>query len=399
MTRRLTAAAIAILATVLAVFAVVRGITNEQVMRGLLEADLDREAQTIAVALNQGAGTTTPIDPTPYADADYRVRVTLPDGRAVTAGGERVDEAEGQLVGSGTWDGLTVELTATDDALDAATRSAWIALVLLALALATLGAVAFALVVRPITSALVVLAEAANALRRGRLQLQLPSSSVPEITALTDALAASSRRLQETLHRDRDLALRAAHEVRTPLTTLGLELDELATRDDLPDDAIATAARGRDRVTAATQALELVLKEVRSHQVAPESEVSLSELAAAAAVAWGATLEADDTEVEVVLTGDPSAGITAGPFEQLLDDLLLAVRAARVSPVQLALRGGPEHVRIAVSGDASATPTGAAAASVDQHLDRVRQLTDTLGGRVSGTWGARDGVVVLVPRR
>ncbi|WP_220138522.1 hypothetical protein, partial [Nocardioides massiliensis] len=87
MTRRLTAAAIAILATVLAVFAVVRGITNEQVMRGLLEADLDREAQTIAVALNQGAGTTTPIDPTPYADADYRVRVTLPDGRAVTAGG------------------------------------------------------------------------------------------------------------------------------------------------------------------------------------------------------------------------------------------------------------------------------------------------------------------------
>ena len=400
MTRRLTAAVIVILATVLAVFAVVRGITNEHVMRGLLEADLDREARTIAVALNQGAGTTTTIDPTPYADADYRVSVTLPDGTVVAAGGERVDDdAEGRLVGTGSQDGLTVELTATDDALDAATRSAWIALVLLALALATLGAVAFALVVRPITSALVELAGAANALRRGRLQLQLPTSPVPEIAALADALAASSRRMQETLHRDRDLALRAAHEVRTPLTTLGLELDELSTRDDLPDDAVATAARGRDRVSAVAHALELVLQEVRSHQVAPESEVSLSELAAAAAVAWGATLEADDTEVEVVLTGDPSAGITAGPFEQLLDDLLLAVRAARVSPVQLALRGGPEHVRIAVSGDASATPTGAAAASVDQHLDRVRQLTDTLGGRVSGTWGARDGVVVLVPRR
>lgn len=396
MTTRLTAAVSIILVCVLAVFAVVRGITTEESTRDLLEASLDREAQTVAVALAADLGS-GPVDPAPYAAPDRGVRVTLPDESVLTAGGERVaTAADERLVASGVHDGVTVELVAADDTLASASRSAWTALILLALALAALGALAFALVVRPITSALVELAGAASALRRGRLELRLPTSPVPEISALSDALAASSRRLQETLHRDRDLALRASHEVRTPLTTLGLELDELAARDDLPDDAVALAARARDRVNAADHALGDVLAEVRSHLVEPDAQVSLSELGAAAAVAWGATLADRDAEVEVALTGDPSVGVTAGPFEQLLDDLLLAVRACAITPVRLTMRGGPEHVRIAVAG----TPARADHAAASRaHLDRVRDLAATLGGRVSGTWDAGDGLVVLLPRR
>ena len=56
------------------------------------------------------------------------------------------------------------------------------------------------------------------------------------------------RQLEARLARERDFAEYASHELRTPLTALRMELEDLALRDDMPDDVKASAGRCVRRV-------------------------------------------------------------------------------------------------------------------------------------------------------
>ncbi|MDP3966700.1 MAG: hypothetical protein Q8Q02_00345, partial [Nocardioides sp.] len=112
--------------------------------------------------------------------------------------------------------------------------------------------------------------------------------------------------------------------------------------------------------------------------------------------AWGGRLGAEGTGLSVELTGDPTVVVTPGPYEQLLEDLLSALAAAEPEAVRLVLKGAAEHVQLTVSIDPGA---GAPTTTSDIPLERVAAVTDALGGRTTGSWTAKNGLVVTVPRR
>ena len=87
------------------------------------------------------------------------------------------------------------------------------------------------------------LAESAAALGRGRFDIEAPRSRIPEVVSISDSLRASSLRLQKSLRRDRDFFHHASHVLRTPLTGMRLELEELTLRGDLDADVRRTTAR------------------------------------------------------------------------------------------------------------------------------------------------------------
>jgi signal transduction histidine kinase len=87
------------------------------------------------------------------------------------------------------------------------------------------------------------LAVAAAALGRGRFDLELPRSRIPEARAIANALRASAKQLEDRVQRERDFAEHASHVLRTPLTGMRLELEDLTLRDDVPPDVQASARR------------------------------------------------------------------------------------------------------------------------------------------------------------
>ena len=130
------------------------------------------------------------------------------------------------------------------------------------------------------------LAVAAAALGRGRFDLDLPRTRIPEARAIAQALGTSAGQLEDRLRRERDFAERASHLLRTPLTGLRLELEDLTLRDDVPSDARAAAARGLASVDGVNAVAGELVQLSRSTSLIEGAELPLVDLATQVAQRW-----------------------------------------------------------------------------------------------------------------
>jgi len=394
---RLTAGFALILLVVVAVFLVARSLTTEDALREDVRDRLSEEARLLAlvVAERVDAGAVPSVEELrAWAGERRQVQLTLPDGDVLTT--ERPDEVDGDpLRGAATLGGATVVVSAPaalaeDEAADLASSRYLVAAVLV-----LVGSAAGALLVRREVAPLVAVASAARALRRGRLSLRLPRGGSAEVRDVVEALAGAAQQRSDLLRRDRDLALRASHEVRTPLTALRMDLEELQLRDDLPAGVRTDVERCAATVLDVDRAVAQVLAEVRTPPVVEAGQVALADVVAVAAAAWSDALALSGAEAEVRVSGDLAAAVTAGPLEELLDELLQAVSGADRGRVRLEVHGGADHVRLVV-----AVPDGS---PTDQRaLGRARGLVEVLGGRCTlapGAGAGGAGLQVVVPRR
>ena len=233
------------------------------------------------------------------------------------------------------------------------------------------------------------LADAAAALGRGRFDLVLPETRVPEARAIARALRASAAQLEARLAREHDFAEHASHVLRTPLTGLRLELEDLAGRDDVPADVQETARRCVGRVDAVNASAGDLVALSRSSSLVEGAETTVEDLARHVAQDWSDQLAGRRT-VSAAVEGDLSLRLTPGPIEQLLDLVLADVRQGR-GPARLVFVGEGGHVRVrlppgTVPGPGRRDGVGAAAV-----------LAGSQGGRVTD---ADNGEVeLLLPRR
>jgi hypothetical protein len=241
------------------------------------------------------------------------------------------------------------------------------------------------------------LAVAAAALGRGRFDLELPRTRIPEALAISNALRASAHQLEDRVHRERDFAEHASHVLRTPLTGLRLELEDLTLRDDVPDDVKESAARSLTAVEhVGTVAAELV-ELTRRGSLMEGSELALVDLATQLAQRWADRLGVRNRTLTAAAEGDLTLSYTPGPIEHVTDLLLADVVRRGTGPVRIEFFGEDGgHLRIRVESEGRVE----AATSGDQ-LDRVaqvRSVAEALGGRVTGDHPA-DGIELLLPRR
>lgn len=400
---RLTLAFGLLTLVVVGTFVAFRIVTTTDMATERLRAQLDREALVVAtVVADARSATTAPPTPrslAPYAVPDRQLVVTVPDRAPVEVpapSGVREPEEEA-LSGYAAVGGVTARVTAPRDEVDRAVAAAVPPLLLLGATLVLLAALAGAVVASRLSRPFVVLAAAADALSRGRLDLRLPRTRVPEARAIATALGGGARQLGESLRRERDLALRASHELRTPLTGLRLELHDLRDRDDVPPDLVDTVDRAAAYVDRIDRAVGEVLEETRSHPVVLDAHLPLALVAPALAQRWTDTLSLAGVRLEAELTGDTALSLTPGPLEQLLDEVLLAVLAHRGECVRLTMHGDERHLRVTVVVEDAADPDPARGGPGP--VDRARAVAETLGGRVSGDLASPAGLAVVVPRR
>jgi signal transduction histidine kinase len=242
------------------------------------------------------------------------------------------------------------------------------------------------------------LAVAAGALGRGRFDLDLPSTRIPEARSVANALRSSALALEDRVHRERAFAEHTSHVLRTPLTGIRLELEDLSLRDDLPEDAHETVNRSLARLEEVSAVAAELVEITRRGSLVAGAEVPLSDLSAQLAQRWADRLGARNRTLTAAVEGDLTLTYTPGPVEHATDLLLADVVRRGTGAVRIVFNAGDDgHLRVSVRC-AGRTPETAVGGEAVDRMSQVRAVVEALGGRVTGEHPA-DGIDVLLPRR
>ena len=235
------------------------------------------------------------------------------------------------------------------------------------------------------------LAGAAEQLGRGRFDLDLPRTRIPEAKAISQALLTSAGQLQERLASEQAFAEHASHVLRTPLTGLRLELEELAQRDDVPADVRQAATRSVGRIDAMDAVAGDLVALARRGALVAGAEIPLRDLATQCAQTWADALAEQDRQLTAAVEGNIETTYTPGPVEHILDLLLADVLKRGQGPVRMVFEADEEgHLSIGISCEDVREVTGPNAGMA---ITQARAVVTAIGGRLTG----RDPAAALDP--
>lgn len=399
MRNRLTAAFIVLSVLLLLGAGVVRSFVVRDLIREQESTHLQQQAVLSSRVVGDRVLSGDPVD------GDFLATLVAPEGRIeydpdggrpVAAEGERYDgsgAAGGDLAASATLDQGVVTVSQSPEVVrDVLGRDLGSVLVLFLMIAVLAGAIGY-VVSRVLSAPFQQLSVAAAALGRGRFDLELPRTRVPEAQAIGQALRTSATQLEDRLRRERDFAETASHVLRTPLTGLRLELEELSQRDDVPEDVRAAAVRGLAGVDEMNAVAGELVELSRSGTLVAGAELPLKDLATQLAQRWADRLAVRDRSLSASVDGDLAMTYTPGPIEHVLDLLLAEVVRRGAGAVRIVFEGQDGGaLRVRVSSEHRR------AAEAGTRLDQARAVVEALGGRLSGDDPA-SGLEVLVPRR
>lgn len=393
MRERLVGSFVLLAVIVLVMVVSVQAWTVEGMVRDQEQSHHDDRAALIANVLTDridAGGSVNKALLTELINVDSRLEYVRPNGGSVIADGHAFVSSEGGVIATSDVGDGRVVLTSTPREIDAVAARQFASLLVLALLVAIMAGVAGWWLAVRLTAPFASLAGAAAALGRGRFDLQLPATRIPEAREIGQALKVSAAQLEGRLARERDFAEYASHELRTPLTALQLELEDLTLRDDVPDDAKAAARRCLQRVEDVTAAAGELVSITRQGALVEGGAVALSELATQVTQVWADRLADDRRTVTARADGDLDVTFTPGPVEHVLE-LVLADVVGGNGAVRLRFVGDDAHVRVTV-------PPEVASPAPHPGLTAARELAESQGGRITGDLDAA-GLEILMPRR
>ncbi len=400
MRARLTASFV-VLSLVLLVGALwLRGITEYSVQRTHESRELRGNATSLALLIEQRQELQRPVNRAFLAaivDTSDRLQYDAADGESIVVEGNAYDGANPDDALQTTVDagGGTLTVTQAGDVLGGLTArdkgSLGFLVVLVALLAAMVGYVMALVLSGPFRQ----LAGAAGQLGRGRFDLDLPRTSIPEAKAISQALLTSAGQLQERLASEQAFAEHASHVLRTPLTGLRLELEELAQRDDLPEDARQAVTRSVGRIDAMDSVAGDLVALARRGALVAGAEIPLRDLATQCAQVWADALGEQDRQLTAAVEGSIETTYTPGPVEHILDLLLADVLRRGDGPVRMVFDADEEgHLSIGLSCEDIRQVSGPSAGIA---ITQARAVVTALGGRLTGE--SPQQLSILLPRR
>ena len=403
MRERLTGAFVVLTVTLLLAVLLLRSYSNDAQLRAYESDQVVSQTEIMASFLSLRMDAGLPITEAVLSDvvgSDQRVEFE--------AVGEQPLAVEGDAFGEGN-DGqdfaasreipghdASVLLLESDERLDDLVGSDRGSIALLLLLVAIMAAMVGYLIAKMLAAPFLKLAVAAEQLGRGRFDLELPRTRIPEARAIGQALQNSAGQLQERLASEEAFAQHASHVLRTPLTGLRLDLEDLSMRTDLPEDVRATMAHAVVRIDSMDEVAGELVALSRSGSLVAGADIALRDLGTTCAQAWADALGPYDRALTAAVEGELDTRYTPGPIEFVLDILLTDVVRRSRGAVRLTFHADAEgHLTINVSssGEARTDPGD------DRALAKARAVVTALGGRLKGTHPGDDGLTVLLPRR
>ncbi len=401
MRRRLAASFVLVAFVVLALFTFVRLEALRDLLRDQESIHLHHDAVVMAQTLDGWSRTGTPVD----SDAvrmmlapDATVQLVRTGAGTLEVTGSRYDpEADDvtALVARASSGSVSLTMRQSSGAVRAALLGAASSVLALAALLVLLAGVVGYFAAMVLAAPFQKLAQAAGALGRGRSDLVLPASRIPEVRVVADALRNSARQLAGQRKRDQEFLQEASHQLRTPMTGIRLELEELQMQCGLDRDVHSTierSIRGLDNLQSLTTGIFAI---ARASRAAFEgSQVTVEELAQQTADTWAVSLAQRGLGLSATVEGDLQQRLTPGPVEQVLEQVLDDLRRHGQGEVRVTFIGSAEQLAVTVGAEAR----NGGAAHDRARLVPVRQMVEALAGRCVGDPVA-GGLRIWLPRQ
>ncbi len=332
MTRRITAAFLAVLLLVIAAVAVPLGVIETRQLRTDFHSAADRTAHALAAVAEERLDDQNPDPALPgllqrAAERGDGVAVFDRNGAVVARAGRSVRPADEELtvtspVGDPDRPVGTVVLARPTATLDGQVRRLWALLAAAAaLALVVGAAVGWALG-RWISTPLHSLTRAAQSIGAGSPLARADLVAGPaQVRAVASAFNEMADRVATLLAAQGAMTADVSHQLRTPLAALRLRLDLLA--DEVTGDSRTEVVGMIAETSRLSRLVDGLLAVARADAaVAAPEIIDVSAVCAERVAAWEPIAAEREVRVAVDAHADSLAQVTPGHLEQILDNLL-----------------------------------------------------------------------------
>jgi signal transduction histidine kinase len=268
---------------------------------------------------------------------------------------------------------------------------------LLVLAVITAAAAA-ALVARQTTRPVEELSEAAGRLGAGDPRPVGKRYGVAELDQIADGLDSAARRVTHLLTADRELAVDASHQLRTPLTALSMRLEELLAQADDPDMVREEATAALTQAERLASVVDQLLSPARRVGAGSANLISVDGIVLEQMTEWEPAFRRAGRKMVLVGESRLHAYVTPGGLAQVIATLLDNALMHGKGTVTIRRAQSERSVVIEVEDEGEGIPADLVSRIFDRGVSDRPEGTG-LGLSLARTMAAADGGRVVLARR
>lgn len=356
MRERLVFAFVALAVGIIALY----GIPRAFAIADLIETSEERRVVRLAdflsvlVAEREAHGEVTEEFLEPLLQDGEHILYTAPDGTEVYAGATSSEDSvtsTAEVEGGGS-----VEFGRSDEVISGRVLEALAPVIWLGLGLMIASAIVGVLLGRRLSKPFVRLAAVARDLGDGALPLDSEDLRIPEARAIDQALRSSAATLEARIRREHEFAANASHQLRTPITALRLELEDLSLWPETPPTVRAQLDHALREIDRLSGAIGQLLELARGGTPGAGDWAPLAPMLEQAGDRWRAQATAQRREIRVDASRVSTVNAPA-PTTQILD--VLVHNALKHGRGQVTVSASPANGYVTVSvSDEGPRPNG-----------------------------------------
>jgi signal transduction histidine kinase len=360
---------------------------------------LEEEALHIARALNQRAGSGLPLGTAQVVReiSDHYVQVWR-DGTLLSREGVRPARHDYRKE-SATSGLFTVTVEADDSALTGSLTEELLLIGGVALLAVGVAVVLGLLYARRIVKPLQELAGAADRLGSGDSSPLGRRYGIQELDRVAEGLDGSAQRINDLLSAERDFAIDASHQLRTPLTALSMRLEEMLAAADYPDVVREEGAAALAQTERLADVVGQLLGRARRTAPGAPTVASVDEIVGQQVIEWEPAFRRLDRRLAVAGEKGLFAFATPGGASQVIATLLDNALVHGAGTVTIRTSRTRRSVVVEVRDEGSGVPPELAPRIFERSVSGSPNGTG-LGLALARTIAAADGgqVVLVRPR-
>ena len=388
MRRRFLLSTLLVTFTGVIVFGVPLGVSFSHLRRNEALTDRDRVAERAAFLIEQtrfASPRTVKVSFGSMTSGGYRVEARFPNGRTFVAGPTlRHISWSAPVV---TDHGAVVRVGIDANIPRNRARDAWLFVGFLAVIGTAVSLLVAQISASRLARPLHAIANTSRVLGSGDFSVRAGATGIGELDEIIDALNGSAARIDELVAIERDFSAAASHQLRTPLTSLRLRLEDLTDRE-LPNGArqsVEAALATSDRLAAT---IDELLAFRRSGKTGHETDIDVATLVTDHVRLFEPRFAVADRRIELVIAPTHIIRGTPGAIGQALDVLLDNGLRHGAGTVTVAVSPTQAGARIAVSDEGAGVLPSNEGHIFDRDANRglglplARALIESDGGRL-----------------